>query len=363
MEVLYNYGISQEDVLSECRALEIAPGDALLCIASAGEIPLNMAALYNVSILAIDHSVNQLRLCRIKLAAATCLEPIRAASFLGYMTMAESSRYSIYSCDIRPLLPPADAAFWDLNPGAISAGVINSARFEQYIRKVSSIGRTILGEKNLKRLFECHSVEEQRQVFDRRITGPIVKGIFKLAFHPWIYKNRGIDPAGLTHSGARNIADFFYGRFRNFCCSTPARENYYLQYTFFNKVLFPEALPEYLQPAHRDAFLENSRHLEFRLAEFGDVLEQSAIGAFNKIHLSNVGDWMSKESMAGLFGLIRDKTLPGARSVMRYIHLNHEIPSSLPELVTDTALGLDIASHDRYPFYSIVPIIHKASIL
>jgi hypothetical protein len=66
---------------------------------------------------------------------------------------------------------------------------------------------------------------------------------------------------------------------------------------------------------------------------------------------------MSKDSMAGVFRLIRDKTMPGARIAMRYIHLNHKIPAFVPELVADYDLGEDLVLKDRYPFYSIVPII------
>jgi S-adenosylmethionine-diacylglycerol 3-amino-3-carboxypropyl transferase len=359
MGPLYNYGISQEDVISEYRALDITDLDSVLCIASGGEIPLNLAALQDVTIMAVDNSANQLRLCRIKQVAATILDPMNAASFLGYMKMSATGRQRIFEKNILPVLSGEDSDFWKMNSDAIQSGVINSARFERYIRKISSVGRSLLGRKNLYRLFDCNSVEEQKYIFDQRITGSLLRTIFKIAFHPMIYKNRGIDPAGLTHSGNRNIAEFFYQRFRNFCCSTLARRNYYLQYTFFNEVLFPEALPEYLQPALHDIFVKSSSRIEFRLTPFDTALQQAETGRFNKIHLSNIGDWMSKESMSVLLALIRDKTLPGARAVMRYIHLNHQVPASLPELIADYRLGEELVLKDRYPFYSIVPIIRQ----
>ena len=359
MEALFNYGISQEDVLSEYKALEIGRNDSMLCIASAGEIPLNMAALQDVSIVAVDIAVNQLRLCRIKQAAATCMDSIKAASFLGYMNMSGVERQKIYNQMIRSLLVEEDRLFWEQHAGNIQQGVINSGRFEQYIRRFSFLGRSIIGSKNLYRLFDCDSVAEQNEVFDRHITGRLLRSIFNIAFHPMVYKNRGIDPTGLTHSGTHNIAAFFFQRFRNFCCSTISRRNYYLQYTFFNRVLFPEALPEYLQPAFHDSFVKNSARTEYRLAAFDTVLQGAERGRFNKIHLSNIGDWMSKESMSALYCLIRDKTSPGARAVVRYIHLNHAIPASVTELTADYRLGEDIVLTDRYPFYSIVPIIRN----
>jgi S-adenosylmethionine-diacylglycerol 3-amino-3-carboxypropyl transferase len=357
MDFLYNYGISQEDALTECQALKLAGGDSLLCIASAGEIPLNIAALSDVRIIASDVSASQIRLCRLKQTAALCADALRAASFLGYMNMGESNREKIFRDEISQYLSVDDREFWIRNLNALKGGAINSGRFEKYMLKVTSTGRSIVGKKNLLSLFECNSIEEQKDVFDRKINGLVVNGLFRVAFHPWIYKNRGIDPVGLTHSGARNIGEFFFQRFRNFCCNTLSRKNYYLQYTFFNRILFQEALPEFLQPHYHERFTKNISKIEYTEKSIESILEAGESGKFNKIHISNIGDWMSKESMADMFRLIRDKTLPGARAVMRYIHLNHKIPGSVPELVADYNLGDDLVLRDRYPFYSVIPII------
>jgi len=359
MDSLFNYGISQEDAITEFKALKLREGDSLICIASAGEIPLNIAAMADVKITAADISVNQIRLCRIKQMTALNFEATTAASFLGYMNMQENERERIFRTGIINNLPIEDREFWKSNIDAVKSGVINSARFEKYIRKVAGAGQLLVGKKNLYRLFECNSIEDQKKIFDSRINGMLVKGIFRIAFHPWIYKNRGIDPAGLTHSGARNIGEFFFNRFRNFCCNTLSRENYYLQYTFFNRILFPEALPEFLKPACHERFVRNVSNIEYKICKIEEVLEAAEAGKFNKIHISNIGDWQSVEKMNELFRLITDKTDPGARAVMRYIHLNHSVPNDLTTLVADYPLGRSLEFSDRYPFYSVVPLIRK----
>jgi S-adenosylmethionine-diacylglycerol 3-amino-3-carboxypropyl transferase len=357
MNFLYNYGVSQEDALTECKALKLTEGDSLLCIASAGEIPLNIAAIAEVRTIAADVFDSQIRLCKIKQAAALYSDSLKAASFLGYMDIRGSERERIFRDLIIPYLSEDDRKYWKINQESIKNGVINSGRFEKYMQKVTEAGRFLVGKKNLFSLFECNSIEEQKEIFDKKINGLIVQGIFRIAFHPWIYKNRGIDPAGMTHSGVRNIGEFFFQRFRNFCCNTLSRKNYFLQYTFFNRILFPEALPEFLQPSFHDGFVRNIRNVEYAETSLEKVLEDSEPGTFNKIHISNIGDWMSEESMAEVFRLIRDKTLPGARIVMRYIHMNHKIPVSVPELFADYDLGEKIVLNDRYPFYSVVPLI------
>lgn len=356
MDFLYNYGISQEDAFTESKALNLASGDSLLCIASAGEIPLNIAATADVKISSADVSADQIRLCRIKQTAALNLDLLKAASFLGYMNMQENKRERIFRDDIMPYLSETDRKYWNENLDAVKGGVINYGRFEKFIIKVAVVGRLVVGKKNLYSLFECNTIEEQKEIFDNKITGLIVNGIFRVAFHPWIYKNRGIDPLGLTHCGARDIGEFFFHRFRNFCCNTLSRENYFLQYTFFNSVLFPEALPEFLQQRIHSRFVINANNIVYQKTSIEKALEIAEPGKFNKIHLSNIGDWMSEKAMTDLFRLIRDKTLPGARIVLRYIHLNHKISDFVPELVADYNLGDNLVLNDRYPFYSVVPI-------
>jgi len=359
MHYLYNYGVSQEDALSEIGALNLISGDSLLCIASAGEIPLNIAALQDVKIVASDISAGQIRLCKLKQITAQNFDSLTAASFLGYINMDPEKREEFFREELSPYLSDDDSKFWIMNMSAIRGGAINKGRFEQYMMKIAGLGRFIVGEKNLYSLFECNSLEEQKEIFNSKKNGLVVNGLFRIAFHPRIYKNRGIDPVGLTHSGVRNIGEFFFNRFRNFCCNTLSRENYLLQYTFFNRVLFQEALPEFLQPKYHDDFIKNINNIEYRESSIEKILTEGESGMFNKIHLSNIGDWLSEETMAGIFRLISDKTFPEARAVMRYIHLNHKIPLSVPELESDYLLGEQLVLKDRYPFYSIVPIIRN----
>ena len=56
----------------------------------------------------------------------------------------------IFNRNIRPFLSHDDCHFWEDSFDVIRRGVINSARFEQYIRKFSVVGSSIIGRKNLK---------------------------------------------------------------------------------------------------------------------------------------------------------------------------------------------------------------------
>lgn len=356
MAPLYNFGLSQEDPLTEMRGMDLSDGDSLLCIAGAGEMPLNMAALRNVSVVAVDRSPDQLRLCRIKQLAALCLEPPDAAGFLGYTRIPDVRRDMMFKHMIRAGLNPADLDFWESNGQAVSQGVIHAGKFEKFIGKASLPARMLIGKKNFYRLFDCHSTVEQEAVFDRYFARILLKTVFKTVFHPRIYTNRGIDSTGMQHKTGGNIGDLFFNRFRSFCCSTLARDNFLLQYVFFRRSLFPGALPEYLKPENHERFLQNNHRISFVLSDMENFITQARPGQFNKIQLSNIGDWMSKESMAELFRQIQVKTGPGSRVVLRYIYLDHPLPASAPFLKADHAFGEELLKTDRFPFSFVVPI-------
>ena len=68
MSFLYNFGFGQEDELTQAAAIEVENGN-VLCIASAGDLPLSLLALGARKITAVDISESQLHLCLLKSAA------------------------------------------------------------------------------------------------------------------------------------------------------------------------------------------------------------------------------------------------------------------------------------------------------
>ena len=356
MEPIYNFGISQEDALTEFKALDIKKNDRLLCIASAGEVPLNLLAMEDIFVEAVDISPNQLFLSRLKLHSICALEALEAAAFLGFMETGPENRKRLFQ-KVLPLMEKEERQFWLQNKFAIMEGPIRVARFERFISKLNFIGLMILGKRKLIHLFDLETIEEQRDFFDRHLSTVLLKAIFKIAFHPRVYKKRGMASDGLRHCGARNIADFFYSRYKHFCSSTLARKNYYLQYTFFNRVLFSEALPEYLSGEGMARIRRNRQNVAWRLVSYTEAVEESRKGAFNKFHLSNIGDWMSRKEYADLLSLIKNKASTPSKVFARYIHLNHEIPRELKDcLIVNYRLGEELGKKDRFPFYSLVPM-------
>jgi len=355
----YNFGISQEDAITEFKALELKTGDSLLCIASSGEIPLNLLALSNIKVIACDMAIEQIYLSKIKLAAILHLKREEAAKLIGFYSSDANERVRFYK-QLQPYLTADEIKFWNENIKAIGIGVINAARYEKYILKFSWIFRLFLGKRKLLKLMKFKTIKEQQKYFDRKISSWWIKLFFKIGFHPKIYKNRGMDEHGLQHQKDASIATFFYNRFRDFCTSTIAFKNYYFQYTFFNKVLNESALPEYLSETGVRNIKANIGNLSFVHKGFTSSLLSYKKGTFNKYHLSNIGDWLSEKQMQEVFEAVHLNSSDSSKLVIRYLHRNHPIPEKLKEnFKANLELREELEKVDRYPFYNILPLQYK----
>jgi S-adenosylmethionine:diacylglycerol 3-amino-3-carboxypropyl transferase len=297
-----------------------------------------------------------LNLARLKLAAALHLEIGEAVRFIGYAPCPAQERRRAFSLLSRFLSGP-ERTFWGSQPAVWEKGPVLSARFEKYLSRFNGIGIRLLGRKNLMGLFECDDVPSQRDHFDRHLNSHLLKRVFQLAFHPKIYKKRGMDAQGMVHEGQRNIAEFFFSRFRNFCTSTLARSNYFLQFALFNRLLFPEALPEYLTKDGNRRLRKRAGRLSFRLLSITEAILSTPPGYYQAFALSNVGDWMTQDEFARLLELMGERSARPGRALVRYIHLAHPIPGRVAGTIScDERLGEELESVDRYPFYGLRPM-------
>jgi S-adenosylmethionine:diacylglycerol 3-amino-3-carboxypropyl transferase len=358
MKFLFDFGLSQEDPLTEQFVLDISPSDSILSLASGGEVPLSLLSLNeNIRVVAVDISESQIKLCRLKLTAALKLDFPENGQFLGYAQMDAKTRITIYREKIRPFLTPGDLIFWDEHIQYILDGIINAGRFEQYIRKMRFIARIFIGGKNLKKLISCRSLDEQAAVFDQNIaTRKSLRLLFKVAFHPAIYKKRGLQEQALIHAG-KTTGERFYSRFRDFCTGNPAGENYFLQFFLTGTCQNEASFPHYLQPENKTRLIRNLANLELKTVSFQNALSENPRGHFNKIHLSNLGDWITKEQFAELISLLQNNCLPGTKICYRYLQKNHfrDVVSELFSI--DQELSEIAIKKDRFPFYGIVPVI------
>ena len=356
MRHLYDFGISQEDSLTECHVLDIQKDDHVLCIASGGEVPLTLLCLKpGVKITAVDISSTQLALCRLKLEAAIALPFPLNGAFLGYAYLDTKSRRDIYFDKIHPNLIKEDQDFWLKHVSAIENGVVNFGRFEGFIKRLRNILTIIIGKKNLLKLVASKDINEQQAIFDTQIARrKAVKYLFRIAFHPTVYKNRGLSSKALIHAHA-NTGQLFFNKFRNFCTATPAKTNYFLQYFLLGSCISNTAYPEYLQENSRSILRANRHNLNFKQTTMQEEIAVNTAANFNKFHLSNIGDWMSKEAFYLFVDLLRSTHTYKLKLCYRFLQKNHFENNLLWNDHFDI-ISVNSETTDRFPFYSVLSI-------
>jgi len=354
MAFLFDFGVSQEDPLSEQLVLELKPGDRVLSVASGGEVPLSLICLTdNLHVTAVDISKAQICLCRMKLIAALSLGFPENGQFLGFDHMKPERRIEIYRDLICQHLTEEEILFWEVNLPFVGQGVINAGRFEQYIAKMRFFSNLLIGKRNLQRLIDCQEIEDQREIFEKSIASrKSLQLLFRVAFHPAVYKKRGLQEKALRHAG-KSTGERFYRKFESFCIANLASQNYFLQYFLTGRCQTPGAFPHYLQPQNRQRLKNFSEQLQFETISFERKLREEKSNVFNKIHLSNLGDWMSEEEFSDLKGLLQEKCSHGTILCSRYLQKNQFASPGFAPFIFDERCSEMAQNNDRFPFYTI----------
>lgn len=337
----YDFGISQEDAFSEWNACNQVPGD-YLCIASAGEVPLNLFALGAQSVTAIDFQDSQLFLCELKLKSACLWDGWDAAAFLGMRPQKKKTRLTLYK-ELRESLSPAAQVFWDQHLDIIEKGVVFQGRFERYIKKLSLAAPLLIGRKKLLGLLET---EEPLTYFNSYYANSKVKFLFKLGFREKKYGKKALPKEALQHN-KMNLADSFLDGFRRLCTQTPPKENMYLQLFLFGKLLYKEALPPYLQKQFQKRIQNNESHLHFLKADIRHIPQKKE--GYDALILSNVCDWLSEKDFQDLLSQIHIFLKPQGRLFWRHLY-SKQYPDLVKFKKLET-LSQALEKKDLFPFY------------
>ncbi len=353
----YVFGISQEDERTEGAALGPLEGKEMICIASGGEVPLNMLASGCARLIAVDIDPGQLALCELKLASLRGLSRGDAAGLIGWLPMRPSVRLELYQ-NISDLMGSEAQAFWRGNEHLIVKGAVNVAKYEWYVRKVVDLLKAIMGKRAFEGFFDCRTLEEQKRHFRTHFDTRTVRTVFRLAFNRRSFSKGGMDPRSLQYRDqTESLADHYFGRLRAMCCDTPARENHFLQYHFLGRLLDIDSGPPYLTEEGHRAVRRNHLRISFVRSGITEHLKLHK-DKYDLFHLSNLGDWSSEAEFDDLLRAVTARSREGSKAIWRYIHVNRQVPPDLKDRIfPDLELGNELYLKDRYPFYRIIPAV------
>jgi S-adenosylmethionine-diacylglycerol 3-amino-3-carboxypropyl transferase len=346
---LYTFGVSQEDERVDATALALGAGDRVLCVASAGETPLSLLALGAGEVTAVDPNPGQLHLTALKLGAICALPRDRALRFLGFFRASVDERREDLAA-VFPFLGAEARAFWERHRRAALRGAIGQASFERYVRAFVALAKLVFARRRVEGLFGATDLETQAEHFDRHIGVPAVRAFFRVAFEPRLFARGRLDAQAVSDS----FGERYFARFRDFCTAMPARDNFVLQLAMLGQILSADAAPACFSEAGMAVIRARADRLRLVRGDIRTVLETEPVAAFDKIQLSNIGDWMPAEAFDAVLGAVANRIARPGRVVFR--SLRAEIPGDIKTpLRVERALGEQLAASERCPFWVVVP--------
>lgn len=315
------YGQCWEDADLLVEALGPVAGRLVLSIGSGGDNSLALLAEGPARLLVVDRNPAQLALLQLKLAAITALEHGSLLEFLGAWPCRSASagavaahRLALYR-RCRPLLPPAEAVFWDQRPALVAGGLLRAGRFERYLELVRRGLLPLLGGAGRwQPLFDGLTSEQRACWYDRHWDSRRWRWLMHLCFSRWALGHLGTAPAQVRYGSGSQPAQLLQ-RLRQVLVELDPGDNPHLHWLVHGH--YGAVLPRALRPGSQQAIRRHRERLELRCGDLVDLLapEPEGAGAIERFNLSNVFEYLSPEATTALLGRLHRHAAAGARLV------------------------------------------------
>ncbi len=343
-----------EDDRLDMAALAITPGERVLCIAAAGDVPLALAAAGAAEVVAVDLNAAQLHLSALKIAAAG-LDPDERYRWFEVGRVADP--VGRYRRVIRPRLASADAAFWDVHIGA----------FEHDFHRHAGVGRSFawfgralrLIVPSLGRQIEAFDDQREQQRWWRshvqpRLFGPLTH---------WLARHTAVlSPLAPNGHELRRMREGGYsvaiaGRIDGVLGRTLARRHPWWRPAFSGRAADPGDGACWLDRAIATEVAESAAVIRLVRGDLAQVLAGMPPGRFDAVTVSNVPDWLDPASGTRLAIALVHAVRPGGRVLVRSILRDGGLPPH-PDLVAEDG-PRDLVEEERTALYGRVELLRR----
>lgn len=306
---LIRYSQCWEDTEILLSALDIKEGDICLGIASAGDNILSMLTGNPARVIAIDISIPQLSLIKLKIEAIRMLSYRELLLFLGVTDGDREKRIRIYE-RIREGLDESSREYWDFNKESIGEGINHIGKFEKFF---SLFRKRILpfvhSEKRIKELLEDRPYTERKEFYNRKWCSLRWKLIFKIFFSNYVVGKLGRDKEFFRYV-EKDIAKTMLKRSEYALCELNPHENPYISYILTGNYDISH-LPYFLREENIRLIKENLHKVEIVEGSLEEYLNNTDLKV-NKFNLSDIFEYMSLENYEKLMDKIYEDSENGA---------------------------------------------------
>ncbi len=338
------YAQNWEDPCLELAALAVRPEDDVIAIGGAGCTALSLLAQGPRSLHAVDCSLAQIHLLRLKLAAVTHLPTEQAIQFLG--GLPANNRIATFE-SLSAQLPAQSALFWNGRIEQVKGGVLAHGRIERYFAILRWLLRWIHSPRRIEALFAQPTLESQRRYYHDCWNTPGWRRLFLLA-HKRIL-DRVLDPSFYRFVEARNLPRELHERAARRLTELPIGDNYFLSWILRGR--YPDqvsARPPYLLPTAAEPLTQSASRLETHHADIREFLRSRPDSSCDKFYLSNVAEWLREDELAPFFEQVIRVARDGALVCYRALMVDRPLPAVLADrLCEDTARSAALAANDR----------------
>jgi len=338
----------REDPSIELAALDPHPGDRVVVVSSGGCTALSLLGAGAADVHAVDMNRTQNHLVDLKLAAVRVLSRAEAVAFLGGSPMAATTRWAHYAT-LRPHLTRSARDYWDAHWNDITRGVLDAGVSERFIALVAwTICHLVHDDDLIARLLACHTVEEQRALYDAEWNTRRWRWLFALLLNRWSM-SRAYSPEFFANVGRRNFAEHFRKIAERTLAEVPIRENYFVHKMLTGRYPVAEefGVPPYLAEPGFSIIASGEGRLQLVDGSMTDFLRTQPARSLNVFALSNVCEWLDTAAVRELFREVERTAAPGARVVFRNFVGWTELPAECSRLVQDRELGDAMIRSDR----------------
>ena len=347
------FGMNWEDPESDWRALKIQPGETALTVTSGACNTLTLLLHNPQQVHAIDINPCQSHLLELKVAAIRRLDYEDLHSFLGLAPSED--RLRVFELLRRHLSSPAQA-YWRSNSAAIRFGVVQQGRYERFLRNFRRVLRLVHGRRRIEGFFECTSLLQQREYFDRFWNTAAWRVLFRLAFNKYVLAKRGLSGNYFQFDdGASSFAESFFNRTKRALQEIPIASNYFLAQYMLGRYLNRDASPDYLKKENLPLIRERLDRIQIITADAKTWLAQRSSDSIDAFSLSNICELMNSLATARTFEQVARTARPGARVCFRNLMVSREVPEALRATIRlQERTSRQLIAQDRSFVYSRV---------
>jgi S-adenosylmethionine-diacylglycerol 3-amino-3-carboxypropyl transferase len=344
------YANCWEDADVLLKALSPIAGGRIFSIASAGDNSFSLLVTDPEIVVAADISKVQLQLVQLKKIAYQYLSYEELLGFLGFTDSIK--RIETFNA-IKAFLDDECKHYFEINMQLIENGIIHQGKFEKYL---SFFAKKILpwihNRKRVDTLMEVKSDEEQKIFYEQHWNTWRWRLLFNIFFSKYVMGKYGRDPQFMKEVSS-NVGETIFKQTANHFKTTGAQSNMILHYCL--KGNFGNFLPHYVRPENYATIKTNLHKLHIKQGYAEDIA--LAYNNFNAMNLSNIFEYMSKETFDTVTPKILNASSKGARLVYWNLMVQRKMSTNnADKVIAHEDLSSTLKNIDTGFFYNCINI-------